>query len=158
MLYGSGNYRDDRPPMALFFLIYYVSSTFTAVIFWKVHFPQDIVETWHLRAMNLHNMNNLLTVTFSGKNPKTNGFPIYDQTVMRVEKNNLNKKHTYHQYFCQCIHRIYFMISKNIPLSENYGDMINFIASKLDEPRTKKYLELCPKNVTYTSWTAVLVS
>lgn len=73
---------------------------------------------------------NLLTVTFSGKNPKTNGFPIYDRTVMRVEKNNLNKKHTYRQYFCQCKHRIYFMISKKVPLSENYRYMINFIASK----------------------------
>ena len=131
MLYCLGNYKDDRPPMALFFVIQYVSSTFVTVIFWKVHFPQDIIQTWHLRTMNLQNMNNLLTVTFSGKNPRNP----YDQTVMKVEKNNLNKKHTYCQYFCQCIHRIYFMISKNNPLSENYGDMINFIVSKLDEPR-----------------------
>ena len=108
--------------------------------------------------MHLHNMNNLLTVTFSGKNLTTNDFPIYDQTVMGLEKNNLNKKDTDHQYFRQYIHRIYFMSSKNVPLSENYGDMINFIASKLDEPITKQYLELCPKDVTYTSCTAVLVS
>ena len=46
------------------------------------------------------------------------------------------------------------MIQKNIALSENYGDMMNFIAAKLAEPITKQYLETCPSNATYTSYTS----
>ena len=88
-------------------------------------------------------MNNQLTITFGEKSPRTNDFPIYDEIIMGVEKNNLNKKHTGYLYFRQCIHRIDFMICKNVPLSENYGDMMNYIASKLDEPITKQYLESC---------------
>ena len=55
---------------------------------------------------------------------------VYDQLVMGAEKINLNKKHTNHLYLRKCIHSIYFMISKNIPLSENYGGMINYISNK----------------------------
>ena len=43
---------------------------------------------------------------------------------------------------------------KNIAISENYGDMINFIAKKLEEPVKKQYLETCQKNASYTSYTA----
>ena len=71
--------------------------------------------------------------------------------VMRVEKNILNKKHTGYLYLHQCTYSIYFMISKSVPLSENYRVMMNFIPSKLDEPIIKQYLETCPKNVTYGS-------
>ena len=46
------------------------------------------------------------------------------------------------------------MIQKNIALSENYGDMMSFIAVKLSEPITKQYLETCPSNATYTSYTS----
>ena len=53
----------------------------------------------------------------------------------------------------KCIHTIYFIIQKNIPLSEKHGDMVNFIAEKL-EPITKQYLETCPSNATYTSYTS----
>ena len=121
----------------------------------QIHFPQDIAQARHIDILHWHNMNNLLTITFGGKNTRTNYFPIYDQIVIVVEKNKLSKKHTDHLYFFKCIHRIYFMISKNDPLSENYRDTMNFIASKLDEPITKQYLESCRKNVTYSSCTAV---
>ena len=52
------------------------------------------------------------------------------------------------------IHTIYFMIQINIALSENFSDMMNFIAEKLAEPITKQYLETCPSNATYNSYTS----
>ena len=52
------------------------------------------------------------------------------------------------------IHTIYFMIQINIALSENFCDMMNFIAEKLAEPITKQYLETCPSNATYNSYTS----
>ena len=39
------------------------------------------------------------------------------------------------------IHTIYFMIQINIVLSENYCDMMNFIAEKLAEPITNNTLK-----------------
>ena len=44
------------------------------------------------------------------------------------------------------------MISKNIALSENYIDMMNFISEKLVEPVIKQNVEAFPSNVTY--WAA----
>ena len=55
------------------------------------------------------------------------------------------------------IQAIYFMIQNIIVLSENHGDMINFILEKLAEPITKQYLETCPSNATYTSYLPTLV-
>ena len=52
-----------------------------------------------------------------------------------------------------CIHSINYMIKRNLALTDNYGDLITFIAQKL-ETITKQYLENCPKNATYTSNTA----
>lgn len=46
------------------------------------------------------------------------------------------------------------MLNKNIALTDNYGDMIRFIAEKIEEPVTKQYLESCPKNTTYVSNTS----
>ena len=43
---------------------------------------------------------------------------------------------------------------RNLALTDNDGDLITFIAQKLDEPITKQYLEICPKNATYISNTA----
>ena len=43
---------------------------------------------------------------------------------------------------------------KNIAISENYGDMINFIATKLEEPIAEQYLETCQKKASYTSYAA----
>ena len=40
---------------------------------------------------------------------------------------------------------------KNLALTDNYGDLITFIAQKLDEPIPKQYLKTCPKNATYLS-------
>lgn len=36
-------------------------------------------------------------------------------------------------------------------LSDNYGDLIKFIARTLEEPITKQCLDTCPKNATYIS-------
>ena len=47
------------------------------------------------------------------------------------------------------------MIQKSIDLSENYDDMMNFIAEKLAEPITKQYLETCLSNATYNKYTSV---
>ena len=44
---------------------------------------------------------------------------------------------------------------KTLVLTDNYGDLITFIAQKLEEPITKQYLQTCPKNATYISNTAV---
>ena len=44
------------------------------------------------------------------------------------------------------------MISKNVVLSDNYGDLMKFIVYKLEEPT---YLDTCPKNATYISNTSV---
>ena len=54
----------------------------------------------------------------------------------------------------KCIHSINYLIKKNLALTDNYGDLITFIAQKLEEPITKQYLETCPKNATYISNTA----
>ena len=78
---------------------------------------------------------------------------IDDHIIVGVKKINLQD--TNHLYMQKCIHTIYFMIQENIALSENYGDMMSFIAEKLAEPITKQYLETCPSNATYTSHTSV---
>ena len=74
--------------------------------------------------------------------------------IVGAEKINLDKRHTNHLYMRKCIRTIYFMIQKNIALSENYGNMMNFITEKLAEPITKQYLETRPGNATYTSYTS----
>ena len=56
----------------------------------------------------------------------------------------------------ECIHTIYLMIQKNVALSENYGDMMNFIAEKLAEPITKQYLEKCPSSTSAESFVDVI--
>ena len=60
----------------------------------------------------------------------SNEASVYDYVIAGAVKINLNKRHTNHLYMRKCIDTIYFMIQKNIALSENYGDM-NFIAEKL---------------------------
>ena len=41
------------------------------------------------------------------------------------------------------------MIKKHWPLTDNYGDLINFVANRIREPITKQYLNSCPKSATY---------
>ena len=43
------------------------------------------------------------------------------------------------------------MITKHWPLTDNYDDLINFLANRIQEPITKQYLNSCPKNATYLS-------
>ena len=43
------------------------------------------------------------------------------------------------------------MIKKYWPLTDNYVDLINFLANRIQEPITKQYLNSCPKNTTYLS-------
>ena len=47
------------------------------------------------------------------------------------------------------------MIKKHWPLTDNYGDLINFLANRIQEPITKQYLSSCPKNATCLSNTTV---
>ena len=77
----------------------------------------------------------------------SNEASVYDYVIAGAVKINLNKRHTNHLYMRKCIDTIYFMIQKNIALSENYGDM-NFIAEKL--PANYKTIP----NATYTSYTS----
>ena len=43
------------------------------------------------------------------------------------------------------------MIKKHRPLTENYGDLINILANRIQKPITKQCLNSCPKNATYLS-------
>ena len=47
------------------------------------------------------------------------------------------------------IHSKNYKIKENLALTDNCGDLITFIAQKLEELITKQYLETCPKNATY---------
>ena len=83
-----------------------------------------------------------------------NSVSVYEEMVLGVEKINLPQKNTNLLYMQKCIHSTNYMIKKPLTLTDNYGDLINFIAQKLEEPITKNYLETCPKNATYLSNTA----
>ena len=43
------------------------------------------------------------------------------------------------------------MISKNKAFSDNYGDLVKFIAYILEEPIMNQCLDTCLKNTTYIS-------
>ena len=43
------------------------------------------------------------------------------------------------------------MIKKHWPLTDNYGDLLNFLANRIQEPITKQKLNSCLKNATYLS-------
>ena len=47
------------------------------------------------------------------------------------------------------------MISKNMALSDKYGNLMKFIAYTLEEPTTKQQLDTSPKNTPYISNTSV---
>ena len=48
----------------------------------------------------------------------SNEASVYYNIIIRAEKINLNKRHTNQFYLQKCIHTIYFMIQKNITLSD----------------------------------------
>ena len=82
---------------------------------------------------------------FEIKQLGTCALSVYDQLIVGTERINLNKKHTNQIYMRKCVHTIIFLIMRNIAILKNYGDMINFIATKLEQPITKQYLEACQK-------------
>ena len=43
------------------------------------------------------------------------------------------------------------MIKEHWPLTDSYGDLINFLANRIHEPIIKQYLHSCPKNATHLS-------
>ena len=52
------------------------------------------------------------------------------------------------------MYRLYiFYDKKHWPLTDDYGDLINFLANRIQEPITKLYLNSCPKNATCLSKT-----
>ena len=64
---------------------------------------------------------------------------------------NINRQYVNKLYLSKCIDSIFFMIKKHWPLTDNYGDLINFLADGIQEPITKQYLNSCTKNATYLS-------
>ena len=75
-------------------------------------------------------------------------------SLANAELFQTHRKHVNNLYLRKTVHTIFYMVKKNIALSENYGDFIKFIAHKLEEPITQQYLDTCPQNATYTSNTA----
>ena len=104
--------------------------------------------------LSINTMNQQITNGLKKKQLSACALSVYDQLIVGAERINLNKKHTNQLFMRKCIHTINFLIMKNIAISENYGDMINFVATKLEEPIAKQYLETCQKNASYTSYTA----
>ena len=90
-------------------------------------------------------MNQQITNGLKKQQLGTCALSVYDQLIVGTERINLNKKHTNQLYMRKCVRTINFLIMKNIAISENYRDMINFIATKLEEPITKQHLETCRK-------------
>ena len=43
------------------------------------------------------------------------------------------------------------MIKEHWPLTDSYGDLINFLANRIHEPIIKQYLYSYPKNATHLS-------
>ena len=64
---------------------------------------------------------------------------------------NIKRQYVNKLYLSKCMDSIFFMIKKHCPLTDNYGDLINFLENRIQEPITKQYLHSCPKNATYLS-------
>ena len=64
---------------------------------------------------------------------------------------NINRQYVNKLCLSKCINSIFFMIKKHWPLTDDYGDLINFLANRIQEPVTKLYLNSCPKNATCIS-------
>ena len=64
---------------------------------------------------------------------------------------NMNRQYRNKLYLSKCIHSKFFMIKKHGSLTDNYGDLVIFLATRMQEPITKQYLNSCPKNATYLS-------
>lgn len=79
---------------------------------------------------------------------------VLDSMILGAEKKTTSKIHSNNLYLRKCIQTIFFMIKKHIALTDNYGDMMQFVAKKLEEPITLQYLHTCPKNATYLSNTS----
>ena len=61
---------------------------------------------------------------------------------------NINRQYIDKLYLRKCL---FFMIKKHRPSTDNYGDLINFLGNRIQEPITKQYLNSCPKNARYLS-------
>lgn len=70
---------------------------------------------------------------------------VLDSMILGAEKKTTSKIHSNNLYLRKCIQTIFFMIKKHIALTDNYGDMMQFVAKKLEEPITLQYLHTCPK-------------
>ena len=74
------------------------------------------------------------------------------EALQRAEL-SLVEKAKVNTYITKCIHTIHYLIRKNIAVNENYGDLIRFFVTELQEPITKQHLNTCAKNATYTNTT-----
>ena len=64
---------------------------------------------------------------------------------------NVNRQYVSKLYLQKCISPMFFMIKKHWTLTDNYDDLLNFLANRIQEPITKQYLNSCPKNASYLS-------
>ena len=63
---------------------------------------------------------------------------------------NINKQYLNKLYISKCKDYI-FHDKKHLLLTDNYGDLINNLANRIQEPITKQHLNSCPKKATYLS-------
>ena len=85
---------------------------------------------------------------------KTIGFGSADALAVSKAQ-NINRQYVNKLHLRKCIDSKFVMIRKHWPLADNYGDLLNFLANRIQEPITKQYLNSCPKNITYLSNTTV---
>ena len=79
------------------------------------------------------------------------GSPKMTDALTISKAQNINRQYINKLYLSKCIDSIFFMIKKHWSLTDNYGDLINFLVNRTQEPITKQYLNSCPKNTTYLS-------
>ena len=79
------------------------------------------------------------------------GSPEMTDALAVSKAQNINRQYVNKLYFSKCIDSIFFMIKKHWPLTDNYGDLLNFLANRIQEPITKQNLNSCLKNATYLS-------
>ena len=78
--------------------------------------------------------------------------PVKMTDALAVSKAQIiNKQYVNKLYLSKCIDSIFFMVREHWPLTDNYGDLINFLPNRIQEPITKQDLNSCPKNATYLS-------
>ena len=53
------------------------------------------------------------------------------EAFSRADEKSIEKDHANSLYITKCLHMIHYLIRKNIAITTNYGDMIEFVAKQL---------------------------